>query len=173
MRRKYDTARFYESVELLRRYFPNCGITSDLITGFPAETEEEFSETLEFIKKCAFSQMHVFPYSRRAGTLADEMPDQIPKALKEARAKRAAAVAAEMKREFAASQVGKTLSVLFETEKSPGVFEGHSKNYLLVSAKGEALRNRVCSVLITGAEGAVLFGDIINDQRGSNNGKSL
>ena len=77
MRRRYDTARFYESVALLRRHFPNCGITADLITGFPGETEEEFSETLAFIEKCAFSSMHVFPYSVRPGTAAAEM-DQLP-----------------------------------------------------------------------------------------------
>lgn len=164
MNRKYDTARFYESVELLRKFFPSCGITSDLITGFPAETDEEFSKTLDFIKKCNFSQMHVFPYSRRAGTPADKMPDQISKAEKERRAKLASAAALEMKRGFAASQVGKTLSVLFEREKSPGIFEGHSKNYLLVSSNGEALRNRVCDVLIKGTDGAALFGDILNCQ---------
>ena len=164
MNRKYDTARFFESVELLRSYFPNCGITSDLITGFPGETEAEFGRTLEFIKKCNFSQMHVFPYSRRAGTPADSMPDQITRAEKERRAKLASLAAAEMKRRFAASQAGKVLSVLFETVKEPGVFEGHSGTYLLVSAKGEALRNRVCDVLIKGADGALLFGDIIDRQ---------
>ena len=73
MRRRYDTARFYESVSLLRAYYPNAGVTADLITGFPGETTEEFAETLQFIRKCAFSAMHVFPYSERPGTPAAAM----------------------------------------------------------------------------------------------------
>ena len=158
MRRKYDTARFYESVQLLREYFPNCGITADLITGFPGETEEEFSETLRFMEKCRFSQTHVFPYSRRAGTPAAEMEGQVPRAVKEERAHEAARLAGRLKREFAAAQVGKTLSVLFETEEAPGLWQGHSGNYLLVTAEGTGLKNEVRDVYITAAEGERLIG---------------
>lgn len=89
MNRKYDTERYYESVRLLREYFDRPGITTDLIVGFPGETEEEFEQTLEFVRKCAFSAIHIFPYSRRSGTPAAAMPDQVPNAVKEERAHRA------------------------------------------------------------------------------------
>ena len=99
MNRKYDTARFYESVELLNRFFDRPAVTTDLITGFPEETEEEFAQTLDFIRRCGFAQMHIFPYSVRPGTPAAKMR-QNPKAVKEERAHRAAAVAAEMHRAY-------------------------------------------------------------------------
>ena len=113
MNRKYDTARFYRAVELLREYFPGCGLTCDLITGFPGETEEDHAATLEFIRRCGFSDMHIFPYSRRPGTPADKMPQQCSRAVKERRAREAKAVAEEMKAAFLASCVGQTLPVLF------------------------------------------------------------
>ena len=158
MRRKYDTARFYESVSLLRKHFPNCGITADLITGFPGETDEEFAETLSFIEKCRFSAMHIFPYSVREGTPAAKMEDQVPKSLKQSRARTAAKYAKAMQRGFLASQVGKTLSVLFETEPEKGVWQGHSANYLVVTAKGENLKNTVLDVRITAVDGEKLIG---------------
>ena len=89
MNRKYDSARYYESVTLLREHFDRPGITTDLIVGFPGETEEEFDQTLDFVRRCAFSAMHIFPYSRRTGTPAATLPGQVPKAEKEARARRA------------------------------------------------------------------------------------
>ena len=97
MNRKYDSARYYESVTLLREHFDRPGITTDLIVGFPGETEEEFDQTLDFVRRCAFSAMHIFPYSRRTGTPAAALPGQVPKAEKEARARRAAAVAEELR----------------------------------------------------------------------------
>ena len=159
MKRKYDTARFYEAVELLRSTFDNCGITADLITGFPGETEEEFSETLAFIEKCAFSSMHVFPYSLRPGTAAASM-EQLPRALKESRARTAGALARRMRDAFLASQVGRTLPVLFEAEES-GIWSGHAENYVLVHAKGENLHNAVVNVQITGAENGALWGNAL------------
>ncbi len=159
MRRKYDTARFLASVNLLRDHFPNCGITTDLITGFPGESEEEFERTLAFIRTCRFSAMHVFPYSQRPGTPAASMPDQIPKAEKQRRAALAAAAGREMAAAFAASQQGRTLHVLFETEKD-GFWYGHSENYLETAVKGSGLRGRVLPVLITGASGVLLSGQL-------------
>lgn len=160
MRRRYDTARFYESVALLRRHFPNCGITADLITGFPGETEEEFSETLAFIEKCAFSSMHVFPYSVRPGTAAAEM-DQLPRALKESRARRASKTALSMKTAFLEKQIGLVLPVLFERETENGVWSGHTGNYCEVRAKGESLRNTVANVQITSLEDGTLWGNVL------------
>ena len=159
MNRKYDTHRYYESVELLRKYYVNPGITTDLIVGFPGETEEEFEETLEFLKKCAFTAMHIFPYSRRPGTPADKMPDQAPKAVKEDRARRAAALAGEMERAFLEGLVGQTLPVLFEEEKG-GLWRGHTPNYVEVYAPGDGLHNIEKPVHMTGIDKAHLLGEL-------------
>ncbi len=160
MNRKYDTARYLESVELLRAHFENPGLTTDLITGFPGETEEEFAQTLAFIRKCAFSAMHVFPYSRRPGTPAASMPDQVPKEVREDRARRAIAAAAEMERAWLSAQAGSVLPVLFEEEKG-GLWRGHAPNYAEVRAPGEDLHNRLRQVLIEGAEDGALTGRIV------------
>lgn len=160
MNRKYDTARFYHAVELLREYFPGCGLTCDLITGFPGETDEDQAATLEFIRRCAFSDMHIFPYSRRPGTPADKMPDQCSRAVKEARAHEAKAVAVEMKQNFLRASVGQVLPVLFETGEG-GYFTGHSDTYVLVKARGKALRGKTLDVRITGVDGGELTGEII------------
>ncbi len=162
MNRKYDAPRFYQSVELLRKYFVDPGITTDLITGFPGETEEEFGETLDFIRKCGFSAMHIFPYSRRPGTPADKMPGQVSRAVKEERSRRASAVAAEMKSAYLQSWVGRDLSVLFEepAEDRPGFFKGHAPNYVEVYARGESLHNIEKTVRITGVDGEHLVGEI-------------
>ena len=157
MNRKYDTARYDESVELLRAYFPDPGITTDLIVGFPGETEDEFAQTLAFLERCSFSAMHVFPYSKRPGTPASAMPDQVPKGEREERARRAVALAAQMERRWLESQTGKTLPVLFEEERD-GRWQGHAPNYALVRAAGEGLHNRLLNVKITGAEGEALSG---------------
>ena len=115
MGRKYDTARFRRSVELLRAAFPGCAITADLITGFPGETEEEFSRTLDFLRECDFAHVHVFPYSERKGTRAALMPDPVPKGEREERARRAIALAAETRAAFLAAQIGTVQEVLFES----------------------------------------------------------
>ena len=148
MNRKYDTKRYYESVRLLREYFDRPGITTDLIVGFPGETEEEFAQTLDFIRKCAFSAMHIFPYSRRSGTPAAAMPDQVPNAVKEDRAHRAGAVAREMHLAWLESWVGETLPVLFEEEKG-GLWRGHAPNYTEVFVTGDGLHNVIRDVMIT------------------------
>ena len=159
MRRKYDAARYYESVQLLREYFPDPGITTDLITGFPGETEEEFAQTLAFVERCAFTAMHVFPYSRRPGTPAADLPGQIPTAEKEGRARRAIALGEALEGRWLAGQVGKTLPVLFEEEKD-GLWQGHTPSYALVRAQGKDLHNHLLNVYIAGAEGSALLGEI-------------
>jgi len=158
MNRKYDTARFEQSVVLLNQYFEHPAVTTDLITGFPEETEEEFSKTLDFIRSCGFAQMHIFPYSIRPGTPAAKMV-QIPKAVKEERAHRAAAVAAEMRQTYLAGCVGKTYPVLFEQPKG-GKFFGHAPNYMEVLVEGEDLHNQIRNVKITGTDGESLAGVI-------------
>lgn len=159
MNRKYDTARFYRAVELLREYFPGCALTCDLITGFPGETEEDHRETLEFIKKCAFESMHIFPYSRRPGTPADSMPGQVENAVKARRAHEAQEIARQMHQDFLRSCLGRSLPVLFETRED-GLWSGHSDSYVLVSAPGENLRGQIRSVLISQVRGEQLFGHL-------------
>jgi len=160
MNRKYDTSRYYEGVQLLRDYFPDPGITTDLITGFPVETEDEFAQTLAFVERCAFTAMHVFPYSRRPGTPAADMPGQVPTAEKEARARRAIALGETLERRWLDSQVGRVLPVLFEEEKG-GAWQGHTPHYALVQTQGEALHNRLADVSITGVEGNALTGTVL------------
>ncbi len=149
MKRKYDTARYLESVRLLRTYFPGCAVTTDMIVAFPGETEEEFLQSLEFIKTCGFADMHIFPYSRRPGTPADKMPGQLHNATKEDRSRRAMAVAGEMNLAYRKSLIGTTQEVLFE-EKSGEFYTGHAPNYMKIYAKGDALHNQIRTVKITG-----------------------
>lgn len=157
MNRKYDTGRYARSLELLRAHFHRPGITTDLIVGFPGETEEEFQSTLDFIGGCGFSAMHIFPYSRRPGTPAARMEGQVPNAVKQARAEAAAAAAARMEEAYLQSWVGETLPVLFETEKD-GLWRGHAPNYVQVSAPGEGLHNQMLPVRILRAQGGGLIG---------------
>ena len=160
MRRKYDSARFLESVRLLQAHFPGCAITTDLIVGFPGETEEEFEASLSFAETCGFSAMHIFPYSRRAGTPADAMPDQIPKAVKSARAARASEVAARLRERYDTALIGTVQEVLFE-QVEDGFFTGHAKNYVKVYARGEGLHNTVRSVRVTALRPDGVEGEII------------
>ena len=147
MKRKYDTARYYQSVELLRKFFPQCAVTTDMIVAFPGETEEEFAESLAFIRKCAFADMHIFPYSRRPGTPADKMPGQHNNATKEARSRAAIALAEEMSRAYREGFVGRALEVLFE-EREGEFYTGHAPNYIKVYARGENLHNEIRTVTV-------------------------
>ena len=147
MKRKYDTARYYQSVELLRKFFPECAVTTDMIVAFPGETEEEFAESLAFIRKCAFADMHIFPYSRRPGTPADKMPGQHNNATKEARSRAAIALAEEMSRAYREGFAGRTLEVLFE-EREGEFYTGHAPNYIKVYARGENLHNEIRTVTV-------------------------
>lgn len=147
MGRKYDTAGFYKSTILLRRYFPDCALTTDLIVGFPGETEEDFAQTMAFIDKCAFSSMHIFPYSMRKGTPAADRADQIGKSEKADRARRAREISERNSAAYLNSCIGKTLSVIFENESY-----GHAENYCKVSAASGAIRGEMARVLVTGAK---------------------
>lgn len=161
MNRKYDTARFYEGVEYLRKYFPGCAFTADLITGFPGETLEDQAETLTFIAKCGFADMHIFPYSVRPGTKAEKMAGQVVKAEKSRRAQAAQQVADRMKREYLNACIGREMDVLFETEQVDGTWNGHAGNYCVVNAGGCGLKGKLRRVRITGTDGEKLFGQVI------------
>ncbi len=160
MNRKYDTARFYEAMQLLRRYFPDCGMTCDVIVGFPGESEEHQRQTLDFLKKAQFSDAHIFPYSRRPGTPADKMDGQIDRATKAKRSKQARTVVAETRSAFLESMIGKALPVLFETKEGE-CWQGHSDNYLEVRAEGENLRGTVHNVRIDAVSEGILVGNVI------------
>ncbi len=159
MKRKYDTARYLESVRLLKAYFPGCAVTTDMIVAFPGETEEEFRQSLEFIRRCAFADMHIFPYSRRPGTPADKMPGQLGNAAKEARSRAAIAAAQEMSEAYRTALIGSTQEVLFE-EADGECFTGHAPNYVKVWARGEGLHNETRKVRITGLCREGVVGDI-------------
>ena len=141
---------------LLRRYFPGCALTADLIAGFPGETEADFDATLAFLEKCAFSHVHCFPYSPRPGTKAADMPQQHSHAVKEARVRRAMALVERMQREYLASCVGQSLPVLFEN-----AHEGHADNYCLVAVEAPQERGCVKTVQITGVEEEKLVGFVV------------
>ena len=158
MNRKYDTARFAQSVALLNQYFEHPAITTDMIVGFPEETEEEFRQSLDFIRACDFAQMHIFPYSIRPGTPAAEMR-QVPKHVKEDRARRAAAAAEEMRSAYLQGCVGRVYPVLFEQPKGDKFF-GHAPNYMEVLVDGVDLHNTVKNVRVTSTDGDVLYGEI-------------
>ena len=147
MHRKYDAARYLESVELLNRYFPGCAITTDLIVGFPGETEEEFSDSMSFLSRCGFAAVHVFPYSRRKGTPAASMPGQLKNAEKAARAARAAEVVQALRLAYLKKNEGTPHMVLFEQEED-SYFTGHTENYIKVFVKAEGLQNQLAAVTL-------------------------
>ena len=158
MNRRYDTARFRQSVQLLNRYFDRPAITTDLICGFPQETEEEFAQTLAFIEECGFAAMHIFPYSIRPGTKAAAM-EQVPAAVKEQRTARAAQAAERMHRAYLDGCVGQVYPVLFEQSKGER-YAGHAPNYMEVDVEASGLHNMIKNVRITGVDGGVLRGEM-------------
>lgn len=160
MGRRYDTERFLLSCRLLRQAFPGCAITTDLITGFPGETEDDFAQTLDFLRRADFAQVHVFPYSRRKGTRAYSMPLQVPRAEREARAHRAAAVCAQTRRQYLESRVGLRAQVLFEQPEND-LFFGHDMQYCPVRVRGNSLSGQVRDVLITAAQPEGLLGELL------------
>ena len=128
MNRRYDTEDYTERVRLLRKHFPDMSLTTDIITGFPGETEEEFEETCLFARKMAFAKIHVFPYSEREGTAAAAMP-QMDMSVRKARAAKLISISDELSAEFATGMTGKTAEVLVETV-SDGIPEGYTANYV-------------------------------------------
>ncbi|NBI10201.1 tRNA (N(6)-L-threonylcarbamoyladenosine(37)-C(2))-methylthiotransferase MtaB [Colidextribacter sp. OB.20] len=161
MNRRYSAARFYESVNLLRKHFDTPAITTDMIVGFPGETEEEFTQSLEFIQRCGFAAMHIFPYSRRPGTPAAAMPGQVPRAVKETRAHKAAGIAAKMERDYLSRLEGQAAEVLFEEERE-GFWRGHTARYSEVRVKsGEDLNNQLRNVQITAVGDGFLEGELL------------
>lgn len=153
MNRHYTTEEYAAAVEKLRKAFLDCAITTDVIVGFPGETDEEFTKSLNFVKNIGFAQAHVFAYSRRSGTRAAEMPDQIEKHVKEQRSRAMIAATRESLFEFLKVMIGKHQQVLFETAVNEKTYEGFTPNYATVRTESEIdLQGKMAEVLINGVE---------------------
>ena len=160
MKRKYTTEEYMESLERLRNAFPGCAITTDMIVGFPGETEEEFETSLSFIRQCRFADMHIFPYSRRPGTPAAEMPGQLSNAVKEERSRRAIAVAQDMSRCYHQELLGTTQAVLVEGMEGEHSV-GHAMNYVKIYIPGAYPRNEIQTVAVKSLYGDGVTGEVI------------
>lgn len=161
MNRKYTTAEYRAIVEGLRKNYPNVAITTDIMVGFPGETEEEFNKTLEFVKEIKFSDAHVFKYSKRNGTVAARRDDQIPPMIKEERSKKLIKLCESLRDEYILSFVGETLEVLFEQEVKDGYFEGKTSNYITVYVKiNENLQGQYKNVMIKSIKNGIAYGEI-------------
>ncbi len=165
MNRKYTAEEYANGVCLLRQYFAAPSITTDVITGFPGETDEEFAETLEFAKKIGFAKIHIFPYSKREGTVAAKMPNQVPHSVAVAREKALDAVQAQTGHDYISSFIGKTVSVLIEEEKvidDKKYLCGYTPEYVYVRAEGDnTLCNTIVNVKIHNAGDSWAEGNII------------
>ncbi|MCD7803835.1 MAG: tRNA (N(6)-L-threonylcarbamoyladenosine(37)-C(2))-methylthiotransferase MtaB [Oscillospiraceae bacterium] len=164
MRRRYNTEEYRELIRLLREYFPDCAVTTDVMVGFPDETEDDFLESVEFVKEIAFAGVHVFPYSERDGTVAARMPGSIPKAERYRRAEIMSEAAKIGEEAFREAHIGKTVSVLFEHEKDGDFHQGHTKDYLMVKVPKiqDTLWKKIRDVKVTACKDNCLYGEIIN-----------
>ena len=162
MNRKYDTKIFKEKVDLIREVFPNAGLTTDIIVGFPTETDENHIETKNFVKDIKFAKTHLFKYSKRDGTKAATMKPEVDGNIKKERLKELEEIEQVHKREFLEKQIGKTLSVLFESKSDmDGYKSGYSTNYLRVNVKDEIEDNEIRNCLITEIKNDELVGELV------------
>lgn len=164
MHRPYDTKRFAELLRSIRNRISDIAITTDIIAGFPGETEEEFATTLAFAASCNFSKMHIFPYSRRKGTPAEKMPNQIPETVKQKRCMELAELDQKMQQQFLEEYIGREVEVLFEQSLENEYIEGLTDNYLRVYAKGAAsLCGQIKKVRIISAKAGVLTVELLEE----------
>ena len=160
MNRKYTTKQYSKIVDLIKKYMPNAGITTDIIVGFPGETDGEFNETCEFVKKIGFSRIHVFKYSPRRGTPASKFINQIHGSIKHERSEKLINIGNKLMDEFNSKYLGKVVKVLFEEEKN-GFFEGYTTNYIRVKSKfNRNIKGKILPVKITRKENDFLIGKI-------------
>lgn len=152
MNRRYTTEQFKEIVRLLRNAYSDVNLTTDIIVGFPGETDEEFNKTYQFLKEIKFYKMHIFKYSPRKGTKAAVMPNQINGDIKEERSKKLIELSDRNEIEYNKSYIGKNVEVLFEEEKD-GMYKGHTQNYIMVYCQSkENLDNKIIDVVCEKAE---------------------
>ena len=165
MNRRYTTEEFENSANLLRKVYPEVALTTDIIVGFPNETDEDFEKTYEFLKKIRFYKMHIFKYSPKKGTVAIKMKNQIDGKVKEERSKKLIELSNKNQNEYNESYIGKTVKVLFEEYKNV-YFKGHTANYIMVNAKGNLtdeskIANKILNVEIVENNNEELYGKII------------
>ncbi len=166
MRRKYNTRMAFDGIARLREAIPGVQITTDMITGFPGETDAEFEETLAFVERAAFLSIHVFPYSRRVGTVADAMPDQIPEPIKAERAAALTSLQQGIRKKILDRQLGREADVLFETYKN-GIAFGHTADFIEVAVPSPvALHAQIHRIRIEENDGAQCRGHILSDEKG-------
>lgn len=150
MNRRYTAEEYAEKVAYIRRFFPNAGITTDVMVGFAGETEDEFQQSLQFVEQIGFSQIHVFPYSIRKGTKAADFPNQVSPDEKEKRAAEMIRLGNRLTEQFIQTQSGTNSSVLIEQEISPGIFEGYTPEYLRVQIPSHAdITGTIATVTLT------------------------
>ena len=163
MNRRYTTEEFEQGVNRLRKVFPNVALTTDVIVGFPGETEEEFNQTYEFLKRIKFYKMHIFKYSQRKGTKAAVMPNQINGDIKEERSRKLIELSDRNEREYNEQYIGKEVEVLFEEphiEDGKRYFKGHTTNYMVVKKQtNKNIENKIKTVKIVGLNGLELLGE--------------
>ena len=159
MNRKYDLAYFKQKMEQIREIRPDISLTTDIIVGFPSETEEDFQDTLSFVREVQFSKVHVFPYSRRSGTVAADMAEQVPGDVKKDRVRRLLALSKELETEYMKKFIGKTLPVLMEVKRTDYSL-GHTSNYLLVKVPGEYQSEDLVDVTITDVSYPYCLGEV-------------
>ena len=138
MNRHYTSAEYFSLCEKLRKEFKDCTLTTDIMVGFPYENDEDFNITKAFAEKVGFEKIHIFPYSRRSGTVADRMDEQVEKSVKSQRVSGLSQTAEKIRNEFLASQVGNTVSVLVESKQCDGEYFGYTKNYTPVKIRSNA-----------------------------------
>lgn len=152
MNRRYNADEYYELAQRIRKIFPECSFTTDVMVGFPNETEEDFNNSLAFVEKMQFAKVHVFRYSRRKGTKADKMSGQIPENVKTERWRRMTETASRCREKYLSSLVGKTVPVLFERENSEDFYHGYAPDYTLIKISRKkakkSLRNFIFYVTI-------------------------
>ena len=158
MNRRYTAEEFIDVAKLLRQAYNDVMFTADVIVGFPGETDEEFDTTYNFLKEIKFYKIHVFKYSRRNGTKAASMPNQVPPEIQEERSKKIIKLSKEIQDEYNKSYIGKTVKVLVE-EKTEGYYKGHTDNYLYVNIKSDDdIENKMADVLIESKKNENLYG---------------
>lgn len=167
MNRKYDSSDYRKLAETIKKLFPDAAFTTDVMVGFPGETDEEFEKSAEFVKSIGFSKVHIFRYSRREGTVADRMPNQVPENIKIKRAEKLSEICRDSQKKFNESLIGKVFPVLFERQNEPDYLHGHAPNgaVIKISSKNyeKGLRNQIFYVIIKECNDKFCFGEIIQD----------
>ena len=158
MNRHYTSDEYFTLCEKLRKSFKDCTLTTDIMVGFPQESNEDFEITKQFAEKVGFEKIHIFPYSRRSGTVADKMDGQIEKSVKTVRVAELSKIADKIRNEFLEKQIGKTLSVLIESRQSDNMYLGYTANYTPVKCKNGVV-GEIKDVLITSVENDYCIGE--------------